>query len=413
VPSLERVPSAKEKIEGEFVFKVRSIPLRNDRCQKYYADIITARGRPLSCKTAVNDYSRVNKEFLATYRSEGNFSSHFWKNRICRRLWIRKKAGQERLPDGLFDRMAGKTAFYLKKIYRDFLDQTSGRFMAAVFLGRREFLPPEVRAGFREAGLMHLLAISGLHMGLVTAVLFCLLKFLRVKYRPRLIIALLGVGFYAFLVGAQPANLRAALMCAVFGLTFLLKRKPQPFNALGLSGLILLFFDPLWLANPGFQLSYSAVLSIFLGYRVRGLKLFSGPGVLVWIKNIFFSSFCVFIGISPLTAYYFEQMHFLTVFSNILMIPLFTAVIAVNFIFIMFSFSPVLALWSGTLLSFLARACIRLAFFSAGLPLSAVKVKINIFFLIGYYSLIFVCFGLLKMIFNKGENLPLKKILIG
>jgi competence protein ComEC len=123
-------------------------------------------------------------------------------------------------------------------------------------------VPAHWREGFRRVGVSHLLAVSGLHVGMVAGLVVVL--GVRVPRTVRLLAMLTACGAYALLVGPRPSLLRAVLMVALGATALLLRRPPQPLNALGAAVLILLADDPSWLGELGFQLSVAATAGILL-----------------------------------------------------------------------------------------------------------------------------------------------------
>ncbi|HVS02750.1 MAG TPA: DNA internalization-related competence protein ComEC/Rec2 [Thermoanaerobaculia bacterium] len=136
------------------------------------------------------------------------------------------------------------------------------RLALALLLGEATALPPEWREGMRRAGLSHLLAVSGLHVGMLAALVALVL--LPAPRGWRIAGAALAALAYALLVGPRPSVLRAAAMAAAAAAALGLRRPPQALNALGLAALALLLTDPARLGHLGFQLSFAATTGILL-----------------------------------------------------------------------------------------------------------------------------------------------------
>lgn len=144
------------------------------------------------------------------------------------------------------------------------LPGTTGDVLKALLLGRSSALPPEVRDSFRRSGTVHVLAVSGLHVGFIVLIVHALLRTLRV---PRGVARALVVPFLALfvaLVGARPSVVRAAVMATSLVVSSLLERKTNPLNSLGAAALVLLVVRPGALFDLGFRLSFSAVGGILL-----------------------------------------------------------------------------------------------------------------------------------------------------
>lgn len=180
------------------------------------------------------------------------------------------------------------------------------------------------------------MAISGLHLGLTSLILFFVLRFFNIKFRVSLFISLIFLYFYTFLTGSGPATLRAVVMYSVFVFSFFLQRRANMLNSLGLAGFAALLLDSESLFTLGFQLSFIAVFSIILGFRVFKVKPVK-IAVLHYLKQILFCSLFVTVLLAPLVYYHFDKIYILSIFYNLILIPLFTFILAINFLLLLFS----------------------------------------------------------------------------
>ena len=192
---------------------------------------------------------------------------------------------------------------------------------SAMLLGLRAGLPPEVSADFRRAGLAHILAISGLHVGMALGVALLISQaLLGRRYGLYLILPLAAVWGYVLLAGAPPSAVRAAMMGSAFLLALAVGRTPAAVNALGLAAFLLLLAEPRSLWDRSFQLSFSAMAGVLLlglpasawaRERAAGLR---GrlPHALVRTLQAVAASLAVslgaFAGSLPLAAYNFGQV---------------------------------------------------------------------------------------------------------
>lgn len=175
--------------------------------------------------------------------------------------------------------------------WRDFLSrkmeqELSGTFLAiakALILGDKSDLDADTMEAFSATGSMHVLAVSGLHIGLILMLLQkLLLVFSRwISKRSSILIALVLIWIYGGITGASPAVMRAVVMFTALSAGQLFYRRSESLNILALSALVLLCVDPWWLFDLGFQLSYLALIGIFILYKPI-LRLWT-PG-LKWIR---------------------------------------------------------------------------------------------------------------------------------
>lgn len=136
--------------------------------------------------------------------------------------------------------------------------------LKALLLGDRSSLSPAVEDCFQATGLYHVLVISGQHVAIIAAFLFGLLRLVRLPLGATAVLAASGLAFYAALTEGQPSVVRATVMACVFLLVLCLDRDRSLLNSLSLSAWSLLLLDPFWVFDPGFQLSFLAVLAIAL-----------------------------------------------------------------------------------------------------------------------------------------------------
>jgi len=149
----------------------------------------------------------------------------------------------------------------------------SAAILKCLVLGNRHALTEEQDRIFRETGTVHFLAISGLHVGLLAAFCWCLLVACGSRHQVAASVVLVVVLLYAMLAGFRPSVQRASVMCAVICGAFIFRRKPSLGNSLALALMVVLIHDPAQLQSAGLQLSFVAVLGIWLfaGPIERGL----------------------------------------------------------------------------------------------------------------------------------------------
>ncbi len=201
--------------------------------------------------------------------------------------------------------------------------------LTALILGDKSLLDRQTRTEFSDAGAIHLLAVSGLHVGIIYIFLSFILKGLdRKGWRGlRLSIILSCLWFYALTTGLSPSVLRATIMFSLFLVSGYLNHSYQVYHAMAISAFIILVIDPYSLINIGFWLSFLAVASIVYFYPILyGRFCFSKP----WNKylwSLVSVSCAVQIGTAPLVIYLFGFFPTWFLISNILVVPV------VSFIF--------------------------------------------------------------------------------
>jgi competence protein ComEC len=218
-----------------------------------------------------------------------------------------------------------------------YLKPTQAGILSAMILGSRSKISPTLRRLFIHTGTMHILAISGLHVGIVAFILDLLLKaFLRIKRHTRYLAIILCLILYCFLTGARPSVIRATIMAIVLLVGFLLHREIKASHSLALAALIILITNSRQLFNLGFQLSFASVISIvyfspilkrYLG--VTGMQ--KSTAIFRFASNAFCVSFAAWLGVLPFLVYYFQIISPVTVLANLVVVPYLVLVIALAF----------------------------------------------------------------------------------
>ncbi len=202
--------------------------------------------------------------------------------------------------------------------------------VSALVLGKRDMVDADIRQAFAESGTVHILAVSGLHVGIIylfiATVLGRVLPGKRLSmYRLLLSIAVLWL--YAGVAGFSPSVLRAATMFSFIALGKEYSRFGNVYNMLALSAFLLLLLNPYLLVSVGFQLSYLAVLGIVVIYPMLYHR-YTAPNAFVdKLWSLLVVSISAQLATFPLSVFYFHQFPVYFMFSNLLVIPLATALL--------------------------------------------------------------------------------------
>jgi competence protein ComEC len=209
--------------------------------------------------------------------------------------------------------------------------------LRALTLGDREAIDPDLRERFQRVGVSHVLAISGLHIGMVATAAFALMYRLLVwiPVLPRnawvrksaALITIVPVVGYGVLAGFTPSTQRAVLMVLVLLATFWVGRPPNWLNVLALAAVLILLVFPPALAQVSFQLSFAAVLAIVLGMQAMPLPR-PDPEASLWrrigsrLVALMGVSVLAILGTLPLVMYYFNQVSWVGPLTNLIVVPL-------------------------------------------------------------------------------------------
>ena len=225
------------------------------------------------------------------------------------------------------------------------LSLSSKALLSALLLGDKNQMEEQAIGAFQQLGLMHILAISGLHIGVIAVFINQLTSFLKTRYRQLILVILLWI--FVFIAGFSPSVFRTVLMCTLLMLSQGMKRKQTTRECIGLALFFSLLFEPYWLFDVGFQLSYAAVLGL-----VVLMPLFKGCYTQSRIGNyclgLLYVSLVAQLSVLPLQLYYFHSFSWTFLGSNLLVIPLITLLVLSGFCLWCFGWiSPAIALGLG------------------------------------------------------------------
>ncbi len=226
----------------------------------------------------------------------------------------------------------------------------------AMLIGYKDDLEQSLVQSYTNTGVVHIIAISGLHLGLIYWLLALILKPLKKKRKTRWlspVLIITGLWLFSLLAGAQPSILRSALMftCIVLGES--LSKKTSIYNTMAVSAFILLCINPFWLWDVGFQLSYAAVLSIIIFMRPIYNWFYIKNKILDGIWKLNAVTIAAQILTVPLGIYHFHQFPNLFLLTNFLAVPLSSAILLGEIFLCVVAFIPAIAGLVGKLLTWL------------------------------------------------------------
>ena len=272
---------------------------------------------------------------------------------------------------GFFDRVQGGEAADILK---------------ALVVGDRTGIEPETRDAFNRAGAAHLLAISGLHVGIVAAAAFSLFAWMLTASRALLwrawtrkgaaLLTFFPVIGYGLLAGMSPSTQRAVIMVSLFLLALLASRERDAVNILGAAALGILILHPPSLFSISFQLSFAAVAAILYGLsKVEAGGPRQAAGFRIRLFQFIKVSLLAILGTMPLVMLYFNQISFIGVLTNLIFIPLIGFVIVPTGLLTaaLMPLSDPLAAGAAHIAVFLMDGALYLIRFFADLPIAAAK----------------------------------------
>ncbi len=284
-----------------------------------------------------------------TARNPGEFDlrQYLHINGIYARIFLENSYGvliEEENSSGFL----ASLVYPLRKSIGERLDKLIGgdeaKFLKGLLIGDRGDISYEVKDAFINAGVMHILAVSGLHVVIVILIIFALLIAFRVPEKYRIVFTCLFLVFYTFLTGQSPSVVRAVLMGIIVLGSQLFERKSDVYNSLALSAIVILFFDSKQLFNPGFILSFVAVFFLVALYpKLYSLKNYLPEKIqsITIVKLIYGTvavSLASAIGTLPFTSFYFGKISVIGIIANLFIVPLSNVVLAIGMLTVAVSY---------------------------------------------------------------------------
>jgi competence protein ComEC len=248
----------------------------------------------------------------------------------------------------------GIRQFLLQELQRHGIRDAEFSVTAAMLLGVRSHLSPELQQSFSGAGAMHILCVSGLHVGIIFMLLNYFLGFFDYINRGplfRSIIIIACIWAYAMITGLSPSVVRAATMFSFISIGQNISRHVNTYNSLAASAFVLLVFNPYLIIDLGFQLSYSAVIAI-IALQKPLQDLWTPrwkPVFKIW--QLTTVSIAAQIGTAPLAMYYFHSFPNYFLLTNLIVIPAAFGIFITGITVLVFSWAGVLADYFAWILS--------------------------------------------------------------
>jgi len=265
-----------------------------------------------------------------------DYAAYLQRNNIYRILKIRHPAAMTEQISHRQKSLADLRRKIRENMRKDAGDTRHFQLLAALLLGERQWLDAGLKQAFIDAGVMHILAISGLHIGILLLFLrFLFAAFKRYKWLYNLLI--LGVlWFYAALIGFPPSVVRAVLMFSLLQVAWELERDLSSAYLLLLAAFLIGTVSPASLHETGFLLSFAAVASILAFYPFFKKLFYPRHPVLRYFMDLFYVSLAAQTGLIPLLLLFFHRFSLGFLLANLIVIPLTGLVLISGFLLMPF-----------------------------------------------------------------------------
>lgn len=346
----------------------------NKYAEKYYLKITKVDGRAVFGKVLLN----VSKKEIAHQLHSGdeiiikgdlqpiaktfnpyqfNYAAYLEKQNVFHQLYL--KSGNH-IQIGTQHNLDYYVENYRNKLLNSFsvhhFSPETNNVIHALLLGQRQDMDAQTSENYTNAGVIHILAISGLHIAILYTMLLFIIKPMQRFKNGKLIqflVILAFLWFFAILSGLSASVVRSVVMFSFVSFGLYLNKSGNIYNILAVSMLVILLFRPNFLFDVGFQLSYIAVFAIVWLQPLYRSITFSSYKIVNYFTDVLVISFVAQIGVLPLSLYYFNQIPLLFFLANLVVIPLSSFVLVLGIAVLLFNFIlPDFAMILGKLLSF-------------------------------------------------------------
>ena len=360
---------------NQIIMKIRSVLKPTKTYQKYEAEIIQVDSvktsgiillniKKIQSKNTIkvddliftmNPFQDINK---ALNPNEFNYRNFLKKKGIYNHIFLKKG---KYLFMGMDKHTLKGYAFHLrskinKSLKKYHFSENELAIINAIILGQRQYLSKDLFNNYKNAGAIHILAVSGLHIGIILLLLnflFQPVEYFKNGKAVKLVLIIISLWIYAFIAGMSASVIRAVTMFTAIAIGWLSNRPSSIKYSLILSFFFLLLIHPFYLFDVGFQLSYVAVFSIVLIQPLLA-KLWKPK-----IKSVYYFwqlvtvSFAAQIGILPLSLYYFHQFPGLFFVSSLVIIPFLGIIIGLGLLVITLSLFQILPSFLADIFAFI------------------------------------------------------------
>lgn len=317
---------------------------------------------------------------------DGNFNSYYYKNDTPYKTTIKEILSKTTGNLTLAEKVRNSYGEFVDKNF----DEKIGGIVKSVVFGDKSTLDSEIRTSFSSSGIAHLLAISGLHISIIVAMINFILKKFKLKSIYNFFILLCLLSFYCYLCDFAPSVMRASVMSLVYIFSGVIYQKYDRLTSISLSASIILMFRPLYIFDVGFLLSFGCVFCIFILssllkdvlYKTKlNKKLCDNLSIIISVQ----------LGLLPLISLFYSTTNILSVFCNLICVPLFEIAFILTFLF---SFVCIILPFLGFCLrcvEFLYWLIVNISTcFSSATFAYITLPKTNAIFVSGFYSSCFV-----------------------
>jgi len=321
-----------------------------------------------------------------------SFHNIYYRTFLKPGSWIMKSGNKGNV---LMSAIFSVREYFLSVILHYVKDKNDFAVASAIMLGYNDYMNGDITRAYASSGTLHVLSVSGLHVGIMFLMLNFMLKWMDNRSRKFIIakgLFIIGfIWFYACLTGLSPSVLRSAMMFSMIQLGRVMIRNVNTYNVIFASALLLILFNPMIVTEVGFMLSYLAVIGIiYLQPKIYSRFVFRN-----WVLDqawmIVSVSIAAQVITAPLSLFYFHQFPNLFLICNLVVIPLSNLILFNGTGLFAISKIPYLSDAAGWSFEMLLRGLNKFIFFIDQLSFALIQgISISMYEMIALYAVIFL-----------------------
>jgi len=277
----------------------------------------------------------------------------------------------------------------IRKKAFNYLQSNEAGLLLGILLGYKEGISSLMQADFSKAGVSHVIVVSGLHVGMISLICFWFTRLLKIRAWQRYCVVVILVILYALLTGCKPSILRASLLVGAGALGWMLGREKRLLALLSAAALFLLTYNPFFLFDIAFQLSFAASLGIAVIAPILELQFSQSSLLSHRFLGIVPVTVAAQLGVIPITLYHFREISIISVLANVIVVPLIAPILTLGIIgFLLSCVSGIIAIPVFAVLDFLLRLVINVVSFFANLSFASLSIGVSVFGVICLYAIL-------------------------
>lgn len=263
----------------------------------------------------------------------------------------------------------------VEEVFNKYLSERNSSLMKSIILGDYSYIEEDEIRAIRELGIAHIIAVSGLHIGLISYVLIYALSSVGLNRKISVLVTLFVIWIYGFIIGFPASVLRANITFSLLFISHVMAKPYDSINTLFFALMVLLIINPFCCFNLGFQLSF--ITTFFIIYLTPRIKI---------------ATIAAQVGILPVIAYYFNRLPVISIVANLILVPLFTLSLGLSIFLILFSYiSSHISNAIGTVINTILNLESIIAEILHSFPILSLRVPSpNIAEIMSYYMLLFL-----------------------